>query len=85
MKIENGRLKPAKALQDNLASMLNGNKKFYLIDEQKVAYETAKKLVEKSLRDVNKANGENQKYTIIVEGDLEKVYQSTLRKKYIMS
>lgn len=68
MKIENGKLKPAKALQDSLASMLEGNKEFYLIDEQKVAYETVKKLVEKSLRDVNKATGENQKYTIIVQG-----------------
>lgn len=68
MKIENGKLKPAKALQDSLASMLKGNKEFYLIDEQKVAYETVKKLVEKSLRDVNKATGTNQKYTIIVEG-----------------
>ena len=68
MKIENGKLKPAKALQDSLASMLDGNKEFYLIDEQKVAYETVKKLVEKSLRDVNKVTGENQKYTIIVEG-----------------
>lgn len=68
MKIENGRLKPAKALQDSLVSMLEGNKEFYLIDEQKVAYETVKKLVEKSLRDVNKTTGENQKYTIIVEG-----------------
>lgn len=68
MKIENGKLKPAKALQDSLASMINGNKGFYLIDEQKVAYETVKKLVEKSLRDINKATGENQKYTIIVEG-----------------
>ena len=68
MKIENGKLKPAKALQDSLASMLKGNKEFYLIDEQKVAYETVKKLVEKSLRNVNKATGTNQKYTIIVEG-----------------
>lgn len=68
MKIENGKLKPAKALQDSLASMLKGNKEFYLIDEQKVAYETVKKLVEKSLSDVNKTTGTNQKYTIIVEG-----------------
>ena len=68
MKIENGKLKPAKALQDSLASMLEGNREFYLIDEQKVAYETVKKLVEKSLRDANKANGVSQKYTIIIEG-----------------
>lgn len=68
MKIENGKLKPAKALQDSLASMLKGNKEFYLIDEQKVAYETVKKLVEKSIRDSNKPNGVSQKYTIIIEG-----------------
>lgn len=68
MKIENGKLKPAKALQDSLASMLKGNREFYLIDEQKVAYETVKKLVEKSLRDANKANGISPKYTIIIEG-----------------
>ena len=68
MKIENGKLKPAKALQDSLASMLKGNKEFYLIDEQKVAYETVKKLVEKSVKDSNKVNGLSQKYTILVEG-----------------
>ena len=68
MKIEHGKLKPAKALQDSLASMLKGNREFYLIDEQKVAYETVKKLVEKSIRDANRPNGVAQKYTIIVEG-----------------
>ena len=68
MKIENGKLKPAKALQDSLASMLKGNREFYLIDEQKVAYETVKKLVEKSLRSTNTVNGLNQKYTIIIQG-----------------
>lgn len=68
MKIENGKLKPAKALQDSLSSMLKGNQEFYLIDEQKVAYETVKKLLEKSLRNSNSINGLNQKYTIIIEG-----------------
>lgn len=68
MKIENGKLKPAKALQDSIASMLRGNEEFYLIDEQKVAYETIKKLVANSLKESNKVTGLNQKYTIIVEG-----------------
>ena len=68
MKIENGKLRPAKALQDSLASMLKGNKEFYLIDEQKVAYETVKRLVEKSISSSNNVNGLNDKYTIIVEG-----------------
>lgn len=68
MKIEHGKLKPAKSLQDSLASMLSGNKEFYLIDEQKVAYETVKKVVKKSLSNVNSATNINQKYTVIVEG-----------------
>ena len=59
MKIENWKLKPAKALQDSLASMLKGNQEFYLIDEQKVAYETVKKMVEKSIKDTSKASGFN--------------------------
>ena len=68
MKIENGKLKPAKTLQDSVASMLRGNEEFYLIDEQKVAYETINKLVASSLKESNKISGLNQKYTIIVEG-----------------
>lgn len=68
MKIENGKLKPAKALQDSVASMLKGNEEFYLIDEQKVAYETIKKIVTCSLTESNKINDFNKKYTIIVEG-----------------
>lgn len=62
MKIEEGKLKLAKALQDCLASMLEGNPEFQLIDEQKVAYETVKKVVENTLR---KREG---KYTVIIEG-----------------
>lgn len=61
--IEDGRLRPAKALQDALGSMLQGNTEFYLIDEQKVAFETIRKLVHNSLK-----KGGNSKYTIIVEG-----------------
>lgn len=60
-KIENGRIKPSKALQDSLSSMLQGNKEFIMIDEQKVVFSTIKKLVEKSIM-------ENRKYTIIVQG-----------------
>ncbi|MGN0188518.1 MAG: DNA/RNA helicase domain-containing protein [Candidatus Cryptobacteroides sp.] len=61
--IEDGRLRPAKALQDALGSMLKGNQEFYLIDEQKVAFETIRKLVHNSLKE-----GASSKYTIIVEG-----------------
>lgn len=68
MKIENGKLRPAKALQDSLSSMLKGNKEFYLIDEQKVAYETIRKYVDKALKEINSVNNDYQKYTIIIEG-----------------
>lgn len=64
MKIENGKLKPAKALQDSLVSMLQGNTEFYLIDEQKVTYETIKRLVANCL----KVNNRDKKFTVIVEG-----------------
>lgn len=40
-KIENGRIRPSKRLQDSLAKMLQGNKEFNMIDEQKVIYEDA--------------------------------------------
>lgn len=63
MKIEHGKLRPAKALQDALASMMEGNEEFLLIDEQKVAYETVLKAVNNALKDDG-----GKKYTIIVEG-----------------
>jgi DUF2075 family protein len=68
MKIEHGKLKPARALQDAIASMLRGNQEFNLIDEQKVAYETIRKLLEESLKKSNKVGNENKKYTVIIEG-----------------
>lgn len=53
MKIDHGKLKPAKALQDSLVSMIRGNREFQLIDEQKVAYETVKKLVERAVKNAS--------------------------------
>ncbi len=37
--IDNGRIKPTKALQDTLVSMVKGNKEFILLDEQAVIYD----------------------------------------------
>ena len=59
--IENGKLKPSKALQDTVGSILNGNDEFEMVDEQQVAYATVLKLVENTI-----AN--NEKHTIIVKG-----------------
>ncbi len=47
-RIDNGKIKPSKNLAEQLASMLSGNEEFVLIDDQKVAYETALALSHKS-------------------------------------
>ncbi|AWC31730.1 DUF2075 domain-containing protein [Bacillus cytotoxicus] len=60
-KIEKGRIKPSKSLQDALNSMLLGNQEFIMVDEQKVIYETALKLANKAIRT-------NTKHVLIVEG-----------------
>jgi uncharacterized protein len=59
--IDNGKIRPSKALQDSLVSMIQGNQEFYMIDEQKVVFSTVKKLIER-------ANKSNEKHTIIIEG-----------------
>ncbi len=68
MKIDHGKLKPAKALQDSLVSMIQGNQEFILIDEQKVAFETVKKLVEKAVRLANDPVKGGEKSVVIVSG-----------------
>ena len=60
-RIENGKLKPSKMLQDTLSSMLKGNKEFYMIDEQKVIFEQAKLLAKE-------ANKNEKKSVLVVEG-----------------
>ncbi len=40
-RIDNGRIRPSKSLQDSLSSMLKGNQEFKMIDDQKVVYESA--------------------------------------------
>ena len=68
MKIDHGKLKPAKALQDSIASMIRGNQEFFLIDEQKVAYETVKKLVENAVRKASNPVNDRGKSVVIVSG-----------------
>lgn len=59
--IENGKIRPSKALADCLASMLKNNKKeFTLIDDQKLVYEKSLELARKST--------EFNKNVFIVEG-----------------
>jgi len=60
-RIERGRIRPSKSLQDSLSSMLKGNREFKMIDEQKVVYENALVLA-------NKAQRTGVKQVLIVEG-----------------
>lgn len=60
-KIEKGKIRPSKSLQDTLNSMLAGNDEFLMIDDQKVVYETALQLAEEAKRT-------NTKQVLVVEG-----------------
>lgn len=61
-RIEFGKIKPSKSLQECLASMLNGNQEFQMIDEQQVTFSLIKDIV------LNKLKNTNDKYTIVVQG-----------------
>lgn len=60
-KIEAGRLRPSKSLQDALASMLKGNREFVMIDDQKTVYEQAVFLA-------RRARYTGEKHVMIVRG-----------------
>lgn len=61
LRIDNGKIRPSKKLQDTLDSMLDGNQEFVMIDEQKIAYELAIKMARESYLD-------DKKRVLIVEG-----------------
>ena len=60
-KIEEGRLRPTKSLQDSLDSMLCGNQEFHMIDEQVVAYD-------KIMKAIKESHSDNRKHVIIITG-----------------
>ncbi len=60
-KIEYGRIRPSKMLQDSIVRMLQGKKEFVLIDTQKIVYEHAKRIA-------RKAEFDNKKHVLIVKG-----------------
>ena len=59
--IEHGKLRPSKALQNSILSMLKGNKEFVLIDDQKVEFERIKNAALNAIKN-------NQKTVYIVRG-----------------
>jgi DUF2075 family protein len=60
-KIDQGRLKPSKALQDSIVSMMKGNREFLLIDDQITAYDICKDVMKKSSKD-------GKKRSVIIQG-----------------
>ena len=60
-KIENGRIRPSKSLQDALNQMLKGNEEFVMIDDQKVVYEEALLMAREAVRT-------NVKQVLVVKG-----------------
>ena len=53
-KIDNGRIRPSKALQDCLVSLMKGNKEFILLDDQAVVFDMCKKIMDQCLKDMKK-------------------------------
>ena len=60
-KIDNGRIRPSKALQDYLVSLMKGNEEFLLLDDQAVVFDMCKKIMDQCLKDLKKR-------TIIIQG-----------------
>ena len=53
-KIDNGRIRPSKALQDCLVSLMKGNEEFILLDDQAVVFDMCKKIMDQCLKDLRK-------------------------------
>ena len=60
-RIDKGKIKPSKSLQNSIASMIEGNEEFIMIDEQRVVYEEIVNLSEQCQKD-------HKKRTIICKG-----------------
>ena len=60
-RIDNGRIRPSKSLQNAISSMLKGNREFIMIDEQKVVYEEILRISALCQKDFRKR-------TVIVKG-----------------
>ncbi len=59
--VDNGKIRPSKALQDSIAKMVMGNPEFIMIDEQKVVYEEVLRISELCQHD-------RRKRTVICKG-----------------
>ena len=60
-KIDHGRIRPSKALQDCLVSLMKGKEEFMLLDDQAVVYDMCLKIM-------NQCQKDRKKRTIIIQG-----------------
>lgn len=60
-KIDNGKIRPSKSLQEAISGMVKGNSEFVMVDDQKVVYERILNLSKQSAKD-------NRKRVIIIQG-----------------
>jgi len=60
-KIDNGRIRPSKALQDCLVSLMKGNDEFVLLDDQAVVFDMCRKMMQQCNKDLKKR-------TIVIQG-----------------
>lgn len=60
--VENGEIRPSKALADSIAGMIRGNREFVLIDEQKTIFEHVRSLV------LQRSKLDPKKRVVIVKG-----------------
>lgn len=61
VRIDNGRIKPSKQLQDTVESLIDGNDEFIMIDEQKVVFEKIREVSKRCQKD-------GKKRCVIVKG-----------------
>ena len=59
--IDNGRIRPSKALQDCIVSLMKGNQEFILLDDQAVVFDMCRKMMNQCKKDLKKR-------TIIIQG-----------------
>lgn len=85
--IENGRIRPSKALVDSLVGMLKGNQEFVLVDDQKIAFESATALAAKGSEDKKQVmiiqGGPGTGKSVIAINLLAKLSQMGLVTKYV--
>lgn len=85
--IENGRIRPSKALVDSLVGMLKGNREFVLVDDQKVVFESAAALATKGSEDKKQVaiikGGPGTGKSIIAINLLAKLSRMGLITKYV--